>query len=294
LDVKAVDLVAIVKQSIETMQHAAAYKKIALKFNTESVVCLVSADQARIQQVMANLIANAIKFSEKNSEIAIRLREEGGEVTVSVQDQGVGIESEFLPSVFERFTQASATQTRASGLGLGLSIVKSLIEMHKGRVKALSDGKGKGAEFSFTLPVYSTQNDVPDLGRAGGADDVLVGKKILVLEDDPDTREMLALVLRQNGAEVCVAENVPEALEAFRTSVPDVCISDIGLPGQDGYDFISEVRKLPREHGGETPVLAVTAFARTEDKRKALASGFNAYLSKPVDLRSVIDTVQSL
>jgi len=258
----------------------------------------------RLQQVAWNLLSNAIKFTPRGGAVAVRLGRAGTDVELKVSDNGQGIAADFLPFVFDRFRQADSGPSRNEpGLGLGLAIVRQLVEMHGGAVTAESPGRGQGATFTVRLPIpplrMEPQPEVNgDTGdeRTGARPEptLLRGVRVLVVEDHADDRELITTALQRCGAEVTATASAAEALASFDVAVPDVLVSDIGLPGQDGHALLREIRQRPREKGRETPALALTAFAAEEDRRKAAAAGFNEYLAKPAAPEELVAVVAAL
>jgi signal transduction histidine kinase/PleD family two-component response regulator len=289
LSVGAVDLVKVVEAAIDAVRPAAEAKGVrletALDFQTS-----IAGDADRLQQVVWNLLSNAIKFTPKGGTVQIWLHREQSHVELGVADSGQGIEPDFLPFVFERFRQADPSFTRrAGGLGLGLAIVRSLVELHGGTVTAASEGKGRGARFLVSLPVAPSRSEsvarVPASASAGKPFEPppeLKGLQILVVDDEPETRELLGFVLEQCEAHVMTAANAQEALALLESRHVDVLVSDIGMPDMDGRALIRRVRRLPAERGA-VPALALTAYARSEDRAGALRAGFNMHMSKPID-----------
>jgi CheY-like chemotaxis protein len=270
----------------------------------------VRGDPNRLQQCFWNLLSNAIKFTPKGGRVQVSLSRVNSHVEVCVADNGQGIAPEFLPHVFERFRQADASTTRKhGGLGLGLSIVKSLVELHGGSVRAGSPGEGAGATFCIDLPVMVVgvpgpeatgaarhEGDGGPAAWAGGAMDhpSLAGITVLAVDDEPDARVLLRRVLEECGARVLLAASSEEGLELVRRERPDMIISDIGMPGEDGYEFIRRVRRLPPDEGGRTPAAALTAFARAEDRTRALRAGYQTHVAKPVEPTELTAVVASL
>ena len=303
LDVRAIDLNRVLFAAIQTCESAARAKGVHVVRDFPDSPSLFVGDSDRLQQVAWNLISNAIKFTPRDGTVTIRLERHGSSLRFCVEDTGAGVDPEFLPYVFERFRQADASSTRRfGGLGLGLSIVRHLVEQHGGEVSATSKGKGQGSSFYVTLPIApilpyheddvwsSTANS--KVARPGH--DALNEMQILVVDDEPDAREVLAQILRRYGATVETAASASFALEQIGVHNPDVLISDIGMPGDDGYWLIRRLRELAPERGGKTPALALTAYARAEDRARALQSGFGAYLSKPVAPDQLIATLKAL
>jgi CheY-like chemotaxis protein len=262
----------------------------------------VSGDPTRLQQVIWNLLTNAIKFTPKGGKVDVLLERVNSHVEIAVHDSGIGIAAEFLPVVFERFRQADASTTRSyGGLGLGLSIVKNLVELHGGTVRVASLGTGQGASFVVSLPLAPVHaragREHPTTPRQSGIECArisLAGVRVLVVDDEPDARALIKRVLSQCDAEVMTAESARSGLEALRTEKPDVIVSDIGMPETDGYQFMQEVRKLPAAQGGKTPAVALTAFARSEDRTRALMAGYQVHLSKPIEPQELLVTVGSV
>ena len=304
LDVQRLDLADVVRAAVASVRHSAEAKDIRLEVALEQRGGPVGGDANRLQQCFWNLLSNAIKFTPRGGRVRVALARAGDSVGVSVADSGEGIAPKFLPHVFERFRQADATTTRRhGGLGLGLSIVKSLIELHGGSVRAESAGEGQGATFIVELPVMA-----PHAGDAGAVGDepvrpvaadaaertVLDGITVLAVDDEPDARVLLKRILENSGARVLIAASAEEGMTALRGERPDMIISDIGMPGEDGYAFIRRVRALPPDAGGRTPAAALTAFARAEDRTRALRAGYQSHVAKPVEPAELTAVVASL
>jgi PAS domain S-box-containing protein len=305
LDVRAVDPNSFIEAAIEAIRPAAQAKGIRVQKIMDTGVVSVSGDPVRLQQVVWNLPSNAIKFTPKGGRVQIRLERVNSHIEIAVSDNGAGIEPEFLPHVFDRFRQADQLTTRQhGGLGLGLAIVRHLVELHGGSVRAESPGEAQGSTFTVLLPVAPVYQSIGVEERVHPAardtlpsyecPDRLDGLKVLVVDDEPDTRGLLKVGLEQCGAEVVLAGSVGEALEAITRVVPDVLISDIGMPGEDGYELIRRVRQLPYESGGKVPAIALTAYARTEDRLQALRAGYHMHVPKPVELAELVAIVASL
>lgn len=308
LETDFIDFKQIVENAIEAVQPAAEAKLIKIESDFQSINNKIFGDANRLQQVIWNLLTNAVKFTPSGGNIKIALSNENECLEFKVTDTGEGISPEFLPFVFDRFRQADGATTRIhSGLGLGLSIVKHLIEMHGGEVSAKSEGVGRGSTFSFCLP----QQRVAFNERAGGEngktklplqndhhseqiENPLAGLSVLAVDDDEDSREMLQLILEQNGASVVTAGSAAEALEKLTQTKTDVLVSDIGMPLEDGYSLVERLRKLPAERGGEIPAVALTGFAREEDNRRALVAGFNKHVAKPIDPENLVREIADL
>lgn len=297
LDMRPVNLLEILRASIDTVAPAIEGKKLRLEVSFSDPV-VVKGDASRLQQVFWNLLVNAVKFTPEGGVIRVFTREVGDLVEVNVSDTGQGVEPDFLPRLFDRFTQADAsTKRQHGGLGIGLSIVKSLITLHGGAVRALSPGQGRGATFLVQLPVYAAARErgglslSDDVTSPGGCDGIdLSGVRVLVVDDECDTRDLLQRVFLDCGATPALASSSAEARMLVNSFQPDVIISDIGMPDEDGYDFIRAVRNA----GCRTPAIALTAFARAEDRQRCLQSGYQSHLRKPVKLDELMAVVGDL
>ncbi len=308
LELRPVELPRILDAALDAVRPAAAAKGIHLHVDPGEVSGPFVGDPDRLQQVFWNLLSNAIKFTPQGGTVEARLRHtpEGNppmaELTVS--DTGIGVRPDFLPYVFDRFRQAEGTTTRHhGGLGLGLSIVRHLVELHGGTVAVDSPGEGQGAAFTVSLPVRVGAESAQVERRAEEPEveepvvqgrDLLADLHILVLDDEPDTRELLTTALEQHGARVTAAGSVPEALEALDRDRFQALVSDIGMPGEDGYSLIRKVRARGAERGGNLPSVALTAYARTDDRVRALSAGFQMHLSKPIDPAELVATIAAL
>jgi CheY-like chemotaxis protein len=303
LEVRSVDLVSVIEAAVDAVRLAAENKGIRIQRVLDSGVGLISGDPDRLQQVVWNLLSNAIKFTPRDGRVQVRLERSGSTAEVIVSDTGMGISPEFLPHVFERFRQLDSSSTRKhGGLGLGLAIVSQLVELHGGHIRVESEGKGKGATFTVTLPVAAhAESEVPERLPARAAipaatgSPILDGVRVLVAEDEQDTREVLTVILQQCGAEVQAVASAGEAFEILRADwKPDVLVSDIEMPGEDGYVLIRRLRALEAERGGRIPAAALTAYARSEDRMRALSAGFQVHVPKPVEPEELIAVVASL
>ncbi len=293
LDFSSVELQPIVESAIETVKSAAEAKNIRLEFYVASGINRVQADASRLQQVLWNLLSNAVKFTPKGGQVEVRLEVQNSRVQICVSDSGQGISPDFLPYVFERFRQEDGTTTRTyGGLGLGLAIVRHLVELHGGTVQAESEGMGKGSTFMVNLPISSVARQVtevpPEMPVVSTEQPVfclpsLDGVRVLVVDDEVDAREIVSAVLLEYGAEVKAVATATEALIEVTQFQPHVLVSDIGMPGVDGYGLIQKVRALTKEQGGKVPALALTAYARAEDRKRALLAGFELHVPKPID-----------
>jgi PAS domain S-box-containing protein len=305
IDVRAVDPNSFIEAAVEAVRPAAEAKGVRIRRVLDTGVVSVSGDPVRLQQVVWNLLSNAIKFTPRGGLVQVRLERVNSHIEIAVSDTGSGISPEFLPHVFDRFRQADQKTTRRhGGLGLGLSIVRHLVELHGGTVKAESDGEGRGSSFTVMLPVAPVYSVEPSEGRVHPASrdtlplydcpDRLDGLRLLVVDDEPDTREILKTGLGRCGAEVTVAASAAEALEMLRAGPPDVLISDIGMPDEDGYTLMRRVRALPAAEGGSVPSIALTAYARVEDRMQALRAGYQMHVTKPVELAELAAIIASL
>ena len=299
LRAESMNLRAVCEAALATVQPTADSRGVELVAVLEPVPWL-RGDPNRLQQVTWNLLANAIKFTPRGGRVELHLRRDGESARLEVRDSGQGIAPEFLPHVFERFRQADSSTTRAhGGLGIGLAITRQLVEMHGGTVRAESEGAGKGATFVVTLPLPAeelaagTLRDMP-LDVVPGGPLPLQGSRMLVVDDDADGRQLIAHLLAEAGATVDTASSAEEGLALLRERRPDVLVSDIGMPGSDGYQFMARIRKLPESEGGNTPAIALTAFVRGDDRNRALLAGFQQHLGKPVETASLIAAANTL
>jgi signal transduction histidine kinase/ActR/RegA family two-component response regulator len=314
LSVTTVDLAPIIEGALESIRLAADAKGIKISNTLDADAGPVSGDPNRLQQVIWNIVSNAIKFTPRGGAIDVRLSRVDSQAEIRVSDNGKGISPEFLPFVFERFRQADSTSARQhSGLGLGLAIVRHLVEMHGGTVHASSEGEGKGATFIVRIPfmaVHVTKEHVhqvaqPKENMQGSqlttSDDSTIndvaqlrGLRALIVDDEPDAREMLRVMLGQFGIQVKTSASVQEALELLEKWKPDVLISDVGMPNEDGYALILQVRALSHERGGSIPAIALTGYSRLKDRSQLLAAGYHMHLSKPVELARLVSAIMSL
>jgi signal transduction histidine kinase/CheY-like chemotaxis protein len=303
LDVRPVELISIIEAALDSVRQAIEAKTIELdiEFGTESDV--VRGDPDRLQQVVWNLLSNAIKFTSKGGSIGVKLERHGSDVQIKVSDTGQGISPEFLPHVFERFRQEDGSTTRAhGGLGLGLAVVRHLVEQHGGTVSVESAGEQLGSTFTVNLPIIavneraeeaeSKANQVSVQAQLNGSE--LKGVRVLLVDDQPDARELLSLVLTHAGAEATAAASSAMALEMIARHRFDVLVSDIGMPDEDGFMLISRIRSLSKEEGGGIPAIALTAYATDEDRQRVLAAGFREHLPKPVEPAELIAIVAAL
>jgi signal transduction histidine kinase/CheY-like chemotaxis protein len=304
LDVRPVDLGPVIKEAAESQTPASSAKQIALQLVLDERAGAISGDSERLKQVMSNLISNAIKFTPRGGKVQVVLQRVESHVEIAVSDTGIGIEPEFLPHVFEPFRQASGgTMRRHGGLGLGLSIVRHIVELHGGEITVHSDGPGHGATFTVRFPLLPSTREVglptrrhPIAGDASASVHLgrLDGIGVLIVDDESSSSEALGVLFDSCGAEVRVADSAAAALIVFDDWQPDVLVSDIGMPGEDGYSLIRKIRLRSAGRGGLTPAVALTAFAKIEDRVSILSAGFQMYLSKPANPNELIAVVGSL
>jgi PAS domain S-box-containing protein len=302
LDPRPIDLVTVIEQAIEVARPAADAKRIEIDRSLSDPAILLVADAERLQQIIWNLLSNAIKFTEPGGSVAISASLESGRVLLEVSDTGRGIAPEHLHQIFDRFLQIDPTTTRShGGLGLGLAICRHLVELHGGTIRARSAGLGQGSTFSVSLPLEApVRASVPEEAPASASglasrplpeSPSLAGLRLLVVDDEDDSRVLAATILRAAGASVTECSSVKEAFQAFSAEAPDVLVTDVAMPGEDGYSLLRRVRDLPPAQGGVVPCIAVTAYARTEDVARAIKAGFNRHLSKPFASAALIGVV---
>jgi PAS domain S-box-containing protein len=300
LDVKPANLSTIVGEAIDVVRPAADAKRVAIVVERFDEPALLVGDATRLQQVVWNLLSNAVKFTDSGGHVFVQLDQVGSHFHLHVRDTGKGIATDFLPLVFERFRQGDSSTTRAvGGLGLGLSIAKHIVELHGGRVSAESAGPGTGAAFHVWLPstaVMALPSDAADSGQpeALRVETRLDGVRVLIVDDEADVRELMTILLRERGAQVVAVGCAEEGRAALDVARPHVIVSDIGLPGEDGYAFIRSVRLRTRERGAATPAVAVTAYAQLADRLRALDAGYHNHVSKPVDPEELVRVVRNL
>jgi CheY-like chemotaxis protein len=301
LDVRTIDLAAVVDAALDAIRPVAEMKRVSLVRHPDPPTAVVLGDAARLQQVAWNLLSNAVKFTEAEGRVEVALVRGDAWVELSISDNGKGIDPRFMPHVFEPFRQAEPTATRAhGGLGLGLAITRRLIELHSGRIEAHSAGEGQGATFVVQLPLTAVREAAVhrSVASPGGQPiDVpsgLQGLHILVVDDDEDTRQLTAEVLERCGCRVTLAGGAAEAMHAFEGDPPHVVLSDIGMPDEDGLSLIRRIRSLDPSRGGSVPAAALTAYARQDDRRAVLSSGYTMHLTKPLDPSELLDAVAAL
>jgi len=305
LTVQPVDLATIAIAAVDGLRPAAEAKEIRVQLQLDAPAGHVSGDPDRLQQVAWNLISNAIKFTPRGGRVIVSLAHIASHVEVTVSDTGKGIAPEFLPHVFDRFRQADATTTRAyGGLGLGLAIVRQLVELHGGTVRVDSEGEGQGSTFTVSLPLAVVRSAGSDAGEAQQPEfklpelecpPELIGLRVLVVDDEADTCELLQAILEGCGAQVKTASSAAAALEAVVEEVFDVLVSDIGMPEEDGYSLLAKVRALSKERGGKVPAAAaLTAYASEADRIRVLQSGFQIHVPKPISPSELVAVVANL
>jgi CheY-like chemotaxis protein/two-component sensor histidine kinase len=305
LQIEPVSLVDVITTALDTVRPAADAKQVRLETVLDPAADTMTADRERVQQVVWNLLTNAIKFTGRGGRITLITSRQHDGIEIACRDTGIGIPREFLPFVFDRFRQAESGTTRTqSGLGLGLAIVRHLVELHGGTVSAESGGPGAGTTVRVRLPVVSRPgalpvHDLPTVAmpaapRAAGPFDERLNGRVMVLDDDADARELIATALTHAGADVVLAASAQEALGLLDRVRPDVIISDIGMPGEDGYTFLEALKERGSGRFRDVPVIAVTAYARETDRAHVLASGFRTHVSKPVDLDNLVRLVQDV
>jgi CheY-like chemotaxis protein len=299
LELELIDPALVVENALEAVRPAAFSRQVTLEARLERPLPRIWADPTRLQQVMWNLLSNAIKFTPSGGRVEVVLRAVDGGLEATVADTGAGIPADFLPHVFDRFRQADASTTRRySGLGLGLAIVRELVQLHGGTVEADSAGEGKGALFTVRLPAGAVAAPAAADKRLPAAEagmapiafqpTDLSGMKVLVVDDEPDARQLLEQILLACGARVQLAADAEQALELLRGDRPDVLVSDIGMPNTDGFELIRRVRAQADADLSRVPAVALTAFTRRDDERRALREGFDRYLPKPVDATALV------
>jgi signal transduction histidine kinase len=298
LNPKPIELGPLVESAMQVVAPFAEAKHVQLHAVLARTPCVIHADADRVQQILWNLLSNAVKFSPRETgRVELRMERLDTHARIHVIDNGKGISADFMPKLFRRFSQADSSSTRAQGgLGIGLAIVKHMVDAHGGTITAESAGVGHGASFTVSFPLIRSAVD----GSLVPAEkDQLVsmrldGLRVLLVEDDTDTREVLTKILRENGANVTAVDSVRSALATINISIPDVVVSDIGMPDEDGYSFVRKLHALEEKHGRQMPAIALTAHARTEDRARALTAGFQLHLTKPVEPAHLVSVVANI
>jgi len=302
LSLKNLDLISAVEAAIDVVRPSLEAKDIRLNTFFEQETIHLTGDFDRLQQIFWNLLSNAVKFTPPGGKIDIRTRIKDAVAEIEISDSGQGIDAEFLPYVFERFRQEDNSYTRQfGGLGLGLAIVRHLLELHGGSVGVKSEGENHGAVFTVTLPILFDQQRVADADTdsgksitSGDDNEKLKGVRLLLVEDNDDSREMLKVLFEQYDMDVVAVDTAAKALEEFKRAQPKILISDVGLPDEDGYALIGKIRKLPSEQGGLVPAIALTGYASLQDHEQALAVGYQKHLAKPIDIDELIELVEDM
>ncbi|HXM36546.1 MAG TPA: PAS domain S-box protein, partial [Pyrinomonadaceae bacterium] len=314
LELNPIDLATVVEAARDTVRPAAEAKGIEIQTAFATEACIIKGDPSRLRQVVWNLLLNAIKFTPQGGRVSVALHCVNSAVLLTVSDSGEGIEAQFLPHAFDRFRQAEGSMSRRQGgLGLGLAVVRHLVELHGGNVTVESPGKGLGATFTVELPrgpglKESRANVGQDEGQEVHTDDTrqtdarhrrgnairLDGLRVLVVEDDADARSLITTMLERSGAQATLASSAAEALQAIEGATPDVVVSDIGMPDEDGYELIRRVRALPPERGGLTPAIALTGYATAKDRERAMAAGYQAHIAKPIEQAELLTAIANL
>jgi CheY-like chemotaxis protein len=298
------NLAPIVEAAVDALRPTADAKGVQLQ-TAFAASCLVRGDANRLRQVIWNLLSNAIKFNQRGGNVQINLDCVDGLVRLKVSDTGEGISSDFLPYVFDRFRQAEGSiSRRQGGLGLGLAVVRHLVELHGGNVSAESSGLGTGSIFKVDLPMAEERRDparaeerrreVERRKSALGEKVRLDGVHVLLVEDDDDSRKLLGTMLKQHGAEISSAASAKDAFTLFSEKVPDVVVSDIGMPDEDGYELLEKIRALPAEAGGLTPAIALTGYATRKDRERSLSSGYQLHIAKPIEQGELVSAIAGL
>jgi signal transduction histidine kinase/DNA-binding response OmpR family regulator len=305
IELYPIDLAGVIEAAIEAVRPAFETKAVQFETSLEAARCSVPGDATRLQQVLWNLFSNAIKFTPPGGQVRVEVTCSTDQVRISVSDSGIGIAAEFLPFIFDRFRQADGSTTRVhGGLGLGLSIVKHLVQLHEGNVEVESKGVNEGATFTVSLPIAldAALPVATDRDESGSGDNelpeslsrILEGLRILVVDDEADSRELLTTILTGCGSEVSCSESAAEAIKAFRDWKPDLLVSDIGMPNEDGYSLIRKLRKLRSKRARELPAVALTAYATNDDRARALDAGFQMHVAKPIDPEALVRSVATI
>ena len=302
IEPEQVDLCAVIEASIDAVRPSFEAKNIDFETQMKSSDCQVEGDANRLQQIFWNLFNNAVKFTPPGGHVRVEVERLDQEVRISVSDTGIGISAEFIPYIFDRFRQADGSTTRNhGGLGLGLAIVRHLVEVHRGTVSVHSDGKDQGSTFIVNLPVGAARASREEIevlnydaignGETLNSSMILDGVRVLVVDDEADARELVRAILTRCGGEVRCSESAADAMEALRDWQPDVLVSDIGMPVEDGYSLIKRVRRLRSKRAKEIPAVALTAYVTSVDRHLALSAGFQAHLAKPIEPKALVNLI---
>jgi len=303
LNIRPVQLAAVIEAAIEVVRPGADAKSIRIETALDPTTGTISGDPDRLQQILWNLLSNAMKFTQSGGRVHVRMQRVDNQVEIVVSDTGKGIDAKLLPFVFDRFRQGDSSTTREhGGLGLGLAIVRHLVELHGGLVSAHSEGAGRGAEFTIQFPILARPQEPvvePLIHRNGGGNvsggvPSLAGLRIMLVDDEPDAREIVATILGEAGAEIATASGSRQAIDLIEQWKPDLLISDIAMPGESGYDLIRKLRALSADKGGHIPAIALTAYAHTRDRLKILSAGFQMHVAKPIEQLELATAVASL
>jgi len=302
IEARPIDLCSVIEAASDAVRPAIEAKQVQFETLLEAQDCFVAGDANRLQQIFWNLFSNAIKFTPEGGCVRVEVKQHGSQVRVAVSDSGIGITPEFLPYIFDRFRQADGSTTRVhGGLGLGLSIVKHLVQLHEGSVAVESPGKDQGTTFTVTLPSAPAEStdtiekaapaEREGNGLPAGFSKILDGLRILVVDDEADSRELVTAILTRCGSEVKCCESTAEALMTFREWKPDLLVSDIGMPKDDGYALIKKLRKLKLKRAKEIPAIALTAYATDDDRARALSAGFQMHVAKPIEPEALVRSI---
>jgi CheY-like chemotaxis protein/two-component sensor histidine kinase len=302
LEVRPVELGLLIEIAVDAVRPAADARNIHLRTTLDPLPSPISGDPQRLQQIVWNLLSNAIKFTPKHGSVEVCLQRIESHVELAITDTGQGIEPDFLPHIFDRFRQSDSSSTRRhGGLGLGLSIVRQLVELHGGTVTALSRGIGEGTTFKVVLPLMSVHHVPSDAEltalikpKPPASQPSLKGLRVLVVDDEPDARDLITAVLAGRGAQVVAVDSATEALAELARQRFNVLVSDVGMPKMDGYALIEKIRQLPAERGGTIPAAALTAYAGVQDRVHSLQAGYQAHIAKPVEPAELVVMVANL
>jgi CheY-like chemotaxis protein len=293
----------VIESAIETVRPHAEAKKISITTHFASQTPQITADPPRLQQMVGNLLVNAVKFTPEGGKVDVILEQAGDDLEITVRDNGFGIDPEFLPHVFDRFRQGDSSSTREHrGLGLGLAIVTNLAHQHGGRARVASEGRGKGAAFTISLPLKRAGMEKLSEEPPKSASEPklsldskeLEGVRVLIVDDDLDASNMLRFALQSSGAEIRTSSSVADALSSLEEWLPNAVLTDINMPGEDGYSLIRRLRGLPAQERASIPAIALTAMARPEDGERALSAGFQMHIPKPVDIEELTKAIANL